>query len=79
MSDGAKIQEVHVRANEKNTIAKLTIAFYVEKPKHIEKPEALFQLTNPVGQTCCMYVSADDKARVIAEMRAALTAWEKAP
>lgn len=66
---------VSVPASERNPIAKVTVAFMKDKPEF----ETLVQLTNPIGQVCTLYVMPSEKKRVIASMRAALDAWEKAP
>lgn len=65
----------HIKASEKNPIARLTVGYWNDRPGH----EAMVALINPIGQQLALYVSAGEKARFIAETRAALAAWEKMP
>ncbi len=67
----SNIQLCVVRASEKNTIAKVTFAFV--SGAH----ESEVSLVTPVGKQATLYVSAAEKVRFIADMRAALDAWEK--
>jgi hypothetical protein len=69
------VRTLDVHASPKNPLAGLTIGFWAEKPSQ----ESLVQLTNPIAQRLMFYVSDVEKARFIAELRAALTAWESSP
>lgn len=60
-----------VRASEKNPIARLTIGWVPGQT------ESMVQLTSPIAQHIAFYVSNDRKPEFIAELRAALDAWEK--
>lgn len=81
MSDTAPnpaIAVLDVRARsggQKDSIARLTIGYWCDKPKQ----ESMVQLTNPIGQHVAFYVQDDEKKRFIDEMRKLLAAWEVSP
>lgn len=73
-TNGAQTVTLHVRSNEKNPIARLTIAFRKDAGN-----ESMVQLTNPIGLSTTLYVSDSRKEDFIRDLRVALAAWEKAP